>query len=443
LSARASVLATALLVGMAGEAGGQNLFAAADSAPRYERYGTPAACVAAVRRLEVRARWGQNPDTLPYNRAVTLPPAAVELARSCLRRFRPAAETPDSLARRNAPAIFRLAAMVGNDSVAASSLESTLSEQRLKADSLDLLFTAAAVSAAGRPVHLALARTLAARLDRLGAVGERATGWWMSQHQLPLQAALAELDSAAIAGEAAALLANIGALPKAMVAAGIYDVQFSGVQALAAEMLPAINAGQVDSAVARLIRRGGEILTPGALEASRLGAALPLLGKSAPPLAADFWFGRPAGDTLFPRSGRVTLVQYLDSRCSFCDYSVLRRLKQRFGDRLDLVLVVETKGHFRSHPPLDPAREAELLRAFYLDFHRLPAILAVSTTPFTRHPAPDRRRVDQKVPAVERYRYGAGGLLVDRRGILVFPATTATMRESEALVGRVIEVLLR
>ena len=431
-----------LLLAPAERAGAQDLFAAADKAPRYDRYATPAACVAGVKRIETRARWGQSPDTLPYDTARPLPAAAAELARRCIARFRPTGGRPDSLARRNAHALFRLAAIAGDDSLAASSLRLMLADQRLKADSVDLLFTVLGTSATARPVRLARSRAVAARLDTLGVIGDRSAGWWMSQHQLPLMAAQAAMDSAAIAGEAAGLLANVAALPPSVRDDGTFDVQVSGMQALTAEMLPRLGGG-IDSAIARLRRRADSILGPRALATSPLGSALPLLGKRAPRLEADFWFGRPPGDSLLPRPGRVTLVQYVDPRCTSCDFAVLRRLKQRFGDKIDLVLLVATRGHFRSHPPLEPAREAELVREYYLDFHRLPATLGVSTTPFTRRPDPDRRRVDQRVPAVEGYRYGAGALLVDRRGVLVFPATSATMPEAEAFVARVIEVLLR
>ncbi len=119
-------------------------------------------------------------------------------------------------------------------------------------------------------------------------------------------------------------------------------------------------------------------------------------GRPAPPIEADVWFHRADSAAAYPRNGMVSLVVFVDERCGakcYGAYDVLRRLKQRFGERLDLVLVTNTKGYFRERAPLEPVAEAAVLRGYFLDRLKLPAALAVTNPPFVTLPPPDRRRI--------------------------------------------------
>jgi hypothetical protein len=155
-------------------------------------------------------------------------------------------------------------------------------------------------------------------------------------------------------------------------------------------------------------------------------------GSIAPPIEADFWFGRGDGAAPRPTRGKVALVIFLDQRrCAsqqcFVAYAALHRLAARYPE-LEITLVARTHGYLSDATPPPPREEAELIRRHWLDERRLPGALAVHTTDYYRLPAPDNRRIDRDDPNDERYQFDRTGsnrapleraVLVDRNGVVV------------------------
>ncbi len=146
-----------------------------------------------------------------------------------------------------------------------------------------------------------------------------------------------------------------------------------------------------------------------------------MIGESAEPLEAEFWFSSknaPAtatSDSPRPTSGKVSLIVFLRQGCNNVEiarfwgskdratflaecegtYSSIRRLGQRFPS-LEITVVSRTSGYTPTGP-MTPSEEAATLQKWWLDFHQLPATLAVANTPFFRLTGFDRRRIDESV----------------------------------------------
>ncbi|HEY9425537.1 MAG TPA: hypothetical protein VIR34_00145, partial [Gemmatimonadaceae bacterium] len=155
-------------------------------------------------------------------------------------------------------------------------------------------------------------------------------------------------------------------------------------------------------------------------------------GSIAPPIEADFWFGRDDGAASRPTRGRVALVVFLDQRrCAaqqcFVAYAALHRLAAKYPE-LEITLVARTHGYLSQVAPPPPEEEAKLLRRHWLDERRLPGALAVHNTDYYRLPEPDERRIERDDPNDERYQFGRTSsnrspferaVLVDRNGVVV------------------------
>ena len=96
----------------------------------------------------------------------------------------------------------------------------------------------------------------------------------------------------------------------------------------------------------------------------------------------------------------------------------LRRLQESYADRVDLVAVTSTVGYFRGNGPLDPEKEVEMLRSYFLDDLGFTGDIAVTETQFTRFP--DGRRDPEETPneAAYRARFGASVIVVDGDGVI-------------------------
>jgi len=186
------------------------------------------------------------------------------------------------------------------------------------------------------------------------------------------------------------------------------------------------------------------------------GFASPV-GRPAPPIIADWSFGREESTVSRPVKGKVNLVVFLnpgDFSCfesdasSLCNrtYAGLRRVAQRFPT-LEITLVAQTYGIFDKAAPPPPDVEAALLRRAWLTERHLPGTLAVTSTPFWRLPAPDRRRINRDVPNVVHYSFGRTfqlpnwifpPFLIDQDGIMV----ETSFRSFDADLPEMIAILL-
>lgn len=109
------------------------------------------------------------------------------------------------------------------------------------------------------------------------------------------------------------------------------------------------------------------------------------------PFHKGMWFPDTAGAG-FMNSGKVTLV-YKISRVH--SHSIkqgrldpmlarLRRIKQRYGDKVDVVLHVPTEGYIWSSPPLSFISEAKALQWLFFEHLNLPFTLFVDETPIAK-----------------------------------------------------------
>lgn len=186
------------------------------------------------------------------------------------------------------------------------------------------------------------------------------------------------------------------------------------------------------------------------------GFARPI-GRPAPRIKADWWFARDDSTVGRPVKGKVNLVVFLnpgDFSCfesddtSLCNrtYAGLRRVAQRFP-ALEITLVAQTYGLFDKMAPPPPGLEAEQFQRAWLTERHLPGALAVTSTPFWRLPAPDRRRINRDVPNVVQYSFGRTWhvpnwifppFLIDQDGTIVETA----FRSFDADLPEMIAVLL-
>jgi hypothetical protein len=185
------------------------------------------------------------------------------------------------------------------------------------------------------------------------------------------------------------------------------------------------------------------------------------IGERAPTITADFWLGTGDASATRPTKGKVSLVVFLDYDCRFTSNGAcwpgvasLHRLAQRFP-ALEVTVAARTHGWFSAMAPPPPAQEAETLREWWRDFHRLPGALGVTVTDFWRLDPPDRRRIDRATPNETHYTFGRtwqidlpnAAFLVDRDGIIVevgqlgVHSSLATPDVEEHL-ARLIEILL-
>jgi len=191
------------------------------------------------------------------------------------------------------------------------------------------------------------------------------------------------------------------------------------------------------------------------------------IGEHASTLTADFWYPGAASSAPHPGRGHPSLVLFLDHTekgndgCilgwratddalygSVCAYRLaeMHRLASRFPN-VEIDIVMATHGQFMYLPPTSPAEEAALIKQL-IDTARIPgAILGVTSTPFSRLPDPDSRRIDKDLPNFKHYTFEALGMpwapsngslfLVDSDGLIV---DSYLMPEDE--VAQFIQVLL-
>lgn len=178
------------------------------------------------------------------------------------------------------------------------------------------------------------------------------------------------------------------------------------------------------------------------------------IGEHAKALVGEFWFApgtrHAVPPSVRPKPGALSLITFLDdcsSRTLQClgTYASLQRIHQQFPD-VELTIVTQTFGFFFDQEPPTPGEEAELYRRWWLEARQLPATLVVAQTPFTRMPAPDRRRMNQLTANQINYSFGQRwkvssrmSFLVDRDGIIIEAA--ALDRDNEPRFDQLLKAL--
>lgn len=118
----------------------------------------------------------------------------------------------------------------------------------------------------------------------------------------------------------------------------------------------------------------------------RVAGALAWIGNQgtpAPSIRATRWVNVSApDDTIHPAPGRVSIVLFSPANCgSRCinQYAMIRRLADRFGSSLDIVVMARTQG-FYGRRLVAPDSELSLIRHYFVDQLHLPARIAVWKT---------------------------------------------------------------
>jgi hypothetical protein len=435
-------------------ASAQTKFPWPDTAVDVSTYTTVDECLSATRRVaeseskRQRLATGVWPDTMPFDpqRALRpLPEVVVQTASRCAARFVGPAAPLDEFVR-----LLELYLLANRDADAAALVARRVDAEktdRARASVLDTVFTA---YIGAQPLRLAEAeRTLEQQVRLIRDPFER-----LQSHFRMLEVAQRADDTARFRRAAESVIARADSLPAAR------------RQTLESGLNPVVIAHTLLAQPALLdsLRRS----TPGYVSLMRslytrvfgqqAMIALRPLGDRAALLTGEFWFRREPANAPRPTHGRVALVVFLGtagcqnplpsleakwSREENCwgAMAMLRRLAQRFPS-VEVTLATETRGYFASAAIEAPAEEAELLRRWLLEGHRLPGALSVSVTPFRRLPDPDRRRIDGVVPNAMNYRQSSGVnvFLIDADGLIVLGG--AVRGEEEPRWAGMIEALL-
>lgn len=421
----------------------------------FSRYTTPSACVAAVEATQLKTAPAAV-DTAAFDPLHdTLPAAVVLVARRCGPHFSLATTPPLELR-----SLFELELARGNDAVALATAERYLSVQSkdeypwaLAMVVRDLLFAV--------PTRLVAAEAMIARLDSLGPAANvpryvahdqldwlsvksfdtlriEREGWtlYRLRHQMTNQ----QLDDErgqfgfesmfeTSTNVRRPFEQNVGNQP--------WEILW---QMLELELSRSSTLAEAVSRVAQTAKTMG--MDPVVLQknlntlTTTRFFGFSELGKPVALLPATYWFSA-SGDTIWPRKNHVTLLirrngNVVQERSD----ALIRRLHQRFGDALDIVVYSKTFGYFRDSPPLSPAEEAQKLRWFYFDYLKLPiAALAVLETPFGR--LPDGRRENRNTayeghPPVEDVK------LVGKDGTTLRMLANSTRGNIEATITHVL-----
>jgi hypothetical protein len=410
----------------------------------YDSYPIPAACASVLERLQMRSDWLSVASNERYDPARLADSTARAWSSRCLAQWFPAGTDVAKAPDRDVAALFTMGRALADDTLAARALARALRQQRLRFDSASVFWTASSSYAYGLPSRLSESQKMARWLDSLDVVGERyglpQDSTWYSQHSGPGNVAQSIFDTTAMRTELAAARRNYAAVPKGALKGTEYEAITSQSTEL---LLTLVQHPRADSAVAALKARALQILGPHQ-EEGQFGGAMELLGEPFGPLHPDFWFNKNPADTLLPRKGRVTLVQYLAVHECGCEsmFATTQRLKQKFGDKLDILFLTQTFGHFNRQVQLEPADEARQLSQRLLETHKLPATVAVYRTTFVPNPDPDSRLVAQPIAELKKVRFAGSALLVDRRGVFVLAGNIGLYPGGERALEALVTSLL-
>jgi hypothetical protein len=172
-----------------------------------------------------------------------------------------------------------------------------------------------------------------------------------------------------------------------------------------------------------------------------VGTAIPVsVGERAPDLQGDFWFPKdaPAASNFLQK---ISLVLFVDKVSKsegdyWSTFASLRRLTKQFPN-LSVTVVMRTVGYFG---PLvtSPKEEAELLRHWLQELHKVPGTLSVTTTKYWRLPDPDRRIIEQEIPNIVNYSFGKSKIaewgnawIINQQGIITYWGALNRYTENE------------
>ena len=375
-------------------------------------YTTPGMCLDAGRQLQhMTDRLGimtlMGNDTLAYDVARdTMSTIAVRAVQSCSRAMTPANTEP-----RHFRWLLWTALVAGDDARARSLVAQSVERATTPRAQGDVYQDAIEIYLSAHRPREALARDALGRLDALGAPARVPQ---MYAHLGTMYYARVVRDQALMHAEAARAIAVSESLTAEDLQEGILAESMTGpYDALLEDTL------QVDpraAAVASILERrqtlsrkleSWSILPAGSTAGFQQfvsqfsSVVLDKIGAKVPIITGKYVYGADAATT-FPRKGHFTLLRQVspawrsDATGLAAEGAEFRRLRQKYGDRLEIVLFTKTIGYTPGSMGQRPADEAESIRQIFLDEQKFPVTLVVDEAAISVRP--DGRRDVQDAP---------------------------------------------
>ena len=375
----------------------------------YSKYW-PGACVQAMSRSR-SFYWRARQDTALYTSARdTLLDDVRRVARDCKERF---GATTASLTGHDLIPLAEVLLATGDDAGAKAAVDRRLAEPDLKPVGVRAWTLAQVVNIFldTRPARVEVARGYLRQLDALkgaDAAPGQLRGWY----------ALADYyehvadDSAMVAASEEAIKAGkrLNDHDRKEFAGTIFNAYRNIAEAEADRTgdaaAPRKVLARASTDIGKLPRMAGSIAAWDTLYSR--------YGKKGATVLADVWISAQ-NDTLFPKAGKLTVLNFRPSRWNI---PATRRLARQAGDSLDVALVYSTVGYFRGLGPLTAAAEVPEVRKYFFDELKINSSLAINETKYKR--LPDGRRMPEPNVNDKAYRTGMGVSIVvlDREGIV-------------------------
>lgn len=390
----------------------------------YARYASPALCVESARRMSAFFWRDKHPDTARYAPQTDSAPRFVrDSLRLCAAQFS-VAKVVDA----DVMPLLQVALLTGDDAtIAAATKRLEAGLPVLPVDRRAWVLEGLATSfLSAMPAQLQRARMYAHALD---AMGSAAAYERLSIHKILGtyahsigNIALADTETSA----SLAAMTDLSHTQQITLADTIMSAYFA--RASAVSLLRGKNAvlALLDSGlnvVVPLTQDGGPMTDyHRAVVQNAFGFYRRLygaMGTPAKPVHADQWLST-TGDTVFPKSGRVTLA-ILAHPAFFpvAAISVLRRLHDEYAARgLDIVFMTYTTGWFRTIIEPKPGDEIHNLQRWYLDYWHMPASIAAEESQFGR--LADGRRRNVPATNLTNYGFGVSAVLIGKDNVIQF-----------------------
>lgn len=415
----------------------------ASSQDQFARYTTPGQCEQAAIRLTSQYWRDKRPDTVIYAPATdSVPASVVQAARQCAARF-----SIESAKERELLDLAQLYILGNQDSLAHAAIKRLLATTR-EQETVQRGWTISQIAGtflSAAPRRLTEATQYLAQLEALGkpvATWRMFTQSSFARHYMSVN----DLASAVTAGKAA--VAANSELPQNDRIDWVYSIM--GAYGSLADPLSVVEGGPASLALLDTMSTDVEQLRPaGSEDLQRLmynvkASRSPylLFGTTGKPLTADHWYNTKAGDQTFPKAGVATLIVFGHHACSgncYPTYATLNRLHSQFGSRgLQIVLVGGTSGYYRNRLAV-PAAESDSAGKYFEGFLKLPAVIAMNETEFSkRH---DGRRQNAVSENARNYSRGRSAVLVGKDGQVKLVVNAVPQREET--LKAVIEAALK
>lgn len=402
----AAIVAGAILLSFAGAKAVDGQGSAPPEPDGYSYYW-PGACVQAMQRGG-NFYWRAREDTAQYSAAGdTLLDDVRRVARDCAARFK---SSGPSLSGNNLIPLAQVLLAAGDDAGAKQAVERRLAEADVKPTAARAWTLAQIVELyLDLPVRVDVARGYLAQLDLLrgadAAPGQ--TRAWLSLTQYYRHI-----------GDDARMRAAIDSTIKTGKDLNEHDRSEYAFSLLSAYRYLADaegdRTGEAAAPRAVLARASADLgkLPHIAPAIARYDTLYSRYGTKGPAVFADLWIAA-AADTVHPRPGKVSILNFMPSRPTI---PATRRLARAIGDSVDVALVHATVGYFRGLGPLTFATEVPEVRKYFVDELNIASSLAITETHY--HTIADGRRVRDPNANDRAYRTGQGIVVLDRQGII-------------------------